>query len=164
MQKQANVSLCNTDGEPPLIEGMILCCERVMREWLHQREKKACVPRRIAASIVAAVSEVILIPGYSAIRLNRIATEAKVTEGSIYRIFGDKDSMSNYARRCIVAQIVKATRDLIDQWGPVAVTLARVAELVGRSVEELQFLFPSRELLIDYALSGQKLPWTAREQ
>jgi AcrR family transcriptional regulator len=164
MPKQAEISLPKRDGEQPLIEGMILCCEWVMKDWLRQREKKICAPRRIAASMVAAVSGVILKPGYSGIRLKQIAVEARVTEGSIYRIFGDKDSMSNHTRHCILAQIVKATRDLINQWGPMAVTLARVAEMAGRSAEELQFLFPSRELLIDYALSGQKLPWTAREQ
>jgi AcrR family transcriptional regulator len=83
---------------------------------------------------------------------------ARVTEGAIYRLFGDRARLSDCVRRYMLARIVAVTRELVAKRGTSGFTMQEVAWGVSLPEDELQFLFPSMQLLLEYVANQSLQP------
>jgi AcrR family transcriptional regulator len=133
------------------LEEVDACCLRVLDAWLGKREVKSGVPAKVMARIIDTVQTLILKPVYSEIRMKQIAQIARVTEGTIYRLFGNRARLTESVRRHILARIAATTSELVATRGRSGFTMRDVAVRVGLPEDELRFLFPSLELLLEYA-------------
>lgn len=160
--REATLGLAATVVEPncaiSFIERMTGCCNHLIRQWLQNREVWTSVPAGIRSRIVD-TRQLFLKRVYPDTPLKRIAQIARVTEGSIYRLFGNRALLNEYVLRDTHERIVEVTRKLLSQRSLTEVTLAEVAQAMNLPENELAILFPSSEALLENVLRiGRKAP------
>ena len=111
---------------------------------------------RIRTRILETVRRLFLKQVYPQTSLKQIAQVARVTEGSIYCLFGSRLRMNQCVLLDTFARIRDATRKLVTERGLSNVAVRDIAQAVGLEENELLFLFPSREALLAYALSTEE--------
>ena len=132
------------------IEHFVAWCIWFTDDWLWGRRVRDKAPKKAMTRIIKTIRRLVLKPVYADLTMKQIAQLAQVTEGSIYRLFGDRKRLTACVQRSILGQIVTVTRQLVMDHGASALTLHAVAEAVDLSEDELRFLFPTPDLLLDY--------------
>jgi len=134
------------------IDRISVCCDRLIRQWLQNREVWNSVPATIRTRIVDTVRQLFLKQAYPQTTLKSIAQLAQVTEGSIYRLFGSRGLLNECVLRDTYEKVTELTRKLVGQRGLGRVTLADIAQAMNLSESELAILFPSMDALLDHVL------------
>lgn len=140
----------DANADPLSIEHFVVWCICFTDDWLWGLRVRERAPKKAMTRIIKTVRSLALKPVYADLSMRQIAQLAQVTEGSIYRLFGDRKRLTACVQRCILRQIVTVTRQLLMDHGASALTLHAVAEEVDLPQDELRFLFPTPELLLDY--------------
>ena len=143
-------------SNPSFIERMTVCCDHLVREWLQNREVWDSVPSKIRTRIVDTVRHLILKRAYPDTSLKRIAQLARVTEGSIYRLFETRMFLNEYVLRDTHEKVLEVTRKLLSQRSLAEVSLKDVAQAMNLPEAEIAILFPSMEALLDHVLGSSK--------
>jgi AcrR family transcriptional regulator len=134
------------------ISRMEVRCDLLIRNWQRNREVWNDLPAKITARIIDIVRGIFLNPIYPKISLRQIAQMARVTEGSIYRLFGNRAGLTECVRRHTIEDVASFTRKLIAARGAAGVTLKDIALGVGLPEDELRHLFGSMDGLLKYIL------------
>jgi AcrR family transcriptional regulator len=114
------------------------------------------VTPKIQTRILETVRALFLKPVYSETRLKQIAQIAKVTEGSIYRLFGDRVQLNQCVLGDTLAKAASATRKLVAERGVSDIAIQDVADAIGLAADELRILFPTMEQLTEHSLGARK--------
>ena len=139
------------------IEHFVAWCIWFTDDWLWGRRVRDRAPKKAMTRIIKTVRSLVLKPVYADLTMKQIAQLAQVSEGSIYRLFGDRKRLTACVQRSILMQIAAVTRQLLMDRGAAALTLHAVAEAVDLPEEELRFLFPTPDLLLDYVTTRHLL-------
>lgn len=133
--REATLGLAASVVEPnsaiSFIERMTVCCDHLICQWLQNREVWTSVPAAIRSRIVDTVRQLFLKRVYPETPLKRIAQIARVTEGSICRLFGNRALLNEYVLRDTHERIMDVTRRLLSERNLTEVTLAEVAQAMN---------------------------------
>lgn len=137
---------------PSFLVRMAARCDQLITEWLRRREVHRGLPGKIRTRILETVRLVFLSESYSALSLKAIAQLARVTEGSILRLFGSRVGLNQYVLQDTINKACRVATELSAAKGSANVTLADVARAMPLPENELRILFPTIEDLRRYLL------------
>jgi AcrR family transcriptional regulator len=135
------------------ISEMCARCDFLIDSWLRRkREVWNELRGQITSRIIDTVRGLFLKAVYPEISLEQIAQMSHVTEGSIYRLFGDRAGLNAAVKRHTEERIYRFTRTLLAEHGASGVTLQDIAVGVSLPEAELRQLYSSMEELLKHVL------------